>query len=134
MPRARLMVSTSRSREVVDITRQVQQAVDEMGVEDGIACVSVEHCTCALYLNEYERGLIADMVRLVEELVTRGDWQHDRIDSNAGAHLAASVLGSSVALPVTGGTLGLGTWQRLLMMELDGPRQRNVTVSVVADR
>jgi len=130
----RFSVSTSRSREVVDITRQVQEAVGSMGIEEGLACICVAHCTCAVYVNEYERGLVADVLRLIEEITTHREWQHDRIDDNAQAHLGAIAIGNSLTMPVTDSTVELATWQRILLVELDGPRQRNVLVSVVADR
>jgi secondary thiamine-phosphate synthase enzyme len=131
MPRTQLAVNTAQRRQVIDLTGQVQTAVASLGVTEGLACISVQHCTCALYVNENESGLLADTLRLVEELTSRGGWQHDRIDDNAAAHLAASLLGPSVVLPVEGGEVVLGTWQRILLLELDGPRRRTVTVSVV---
>ena len=134
MPLSQFTVSTSSRREIVDITSKVQQCVAEAGVQRGLACISVGHCTCAVYVNEHERGLLADTLRLVDELTAKGDWQHDRIDDNAAAHLAASLLGCSVVLPVEGGRVQLGTWQSILLVELDGPRRRTVTVSVVVDR
>ena len=134
MPRTRFSVSTTKRREIIDITRQVEEAVAASGVEQGIVCVSAAHCTAAIYVNEHESGLLQDTLRLVDEMTQRGDWRHDRIDDNAAAHLAASIIGSSVVLPVTGGRVELGTWQRILLMELDGPRQRGVTVTVVSDR
>jgi len=60
-----------------------------------------------------------------------GSWQHNRIDNNAEAHLMASLMGSSTCLPVSGGQVELGTWQRIMLIELDGPRERRVTVTVV---
>jgi secondary thiamine-phosphate synthase enzyme len=134
MPRADLSLSTTRETEIVDVTEQVQGAVAETGVREGVALVSVAHCTCALYVNECEEGLLADTLRLAEELSRRRDWRHDSIDDNAAAHLAASLFGASVTLPVAGGRVELGTWQRILLLELDGPRRRRVTVQVIEDK
>lgn len=133
MPRAQFTVQSSKRTEILDITDEVAAKVAAMGLNDGLACVSVAHCTCAIYVNENESGLVADTLRLVEEMTRRGDWRHDRIDDNAAAHLAASIIGSSVCLPVAGGRVELGTWQRIMLLELDGPRRRRVTVQVVAD-
>jgi len=133
MPRIQFAVQSSRRSEVLDITDEVSAKVAAMGVEQGLVCVSVAHCTCALYVNENESGLVADTLRLIEEMSQRNDWRHDRIDDNAAAHLAASIIGSSVVLPVNGGRVELGTWQRIMLLELDGPRRRRVTVQVVAD-
>lgn len=133
MATSRFSVSTSASREVIDITRQVQEAVAGTSVTSGIACISVAHCTCAVYVNEHERGLLDDVLQLADELTGGRDWRHDRIDDNACAHLAAVVIGNSVTLPVVDGQVELGTWQRILLVELDGPRRRNVRVSVVGE-
>ena len=128
----RLRVATDRCRQHVDITRQVQQAVAESGSTEGLVCVTVPHCTCTVYVNEHEDGLVADTLELVEQLTTGTAWRHNRIDDNAAAHLAASVMGNAVCLPVSGGRVELGTWQRIMLVELDGPRDRRVTVTMLA--
>lgn len=123
-----LTVKTEDRRQIVDITAEVAAAV--AGAGDGLVCISVPHCTCAVYVNENERGLVQDMLALIDRL-SQGQWQHDRIDDNADAHLAASLIGNSVCLPVQAGKLVLGTWQRVMLVELDGPRRRAVHVTVV---
>jgi secondary thiamine-phosphate synthase enzyme len=133
MPRDSLNISTTQQRQIIDITDLVQAKVRAMGVAQGIACISVAHCTCAIYVNENEAGLVADTLRLIIA-ASRGDWHHDSIDDNAAAHLSATLLGSSVTLPITAGALEFGTWQRLMFVELDGPRSRGLTIQVVADK
>lgn len=112
----------------MDVTSEIAAAVADAG--DGLACISVPHCTCAVYVNENETGLVQDTLALIDKL-SQGTWQHDRIDDNAGAHLAASLIGNSVCLPVQSGRLVLGTWQRVMLIELDGPRRRTLHVTVV---
>lgn len=123
-----MTLKTSRRREITDITAEVGGAI--AGGANGLCCISVPHCTCALYVNENEHGLVQDTLALIDR-VSQGQWQHDRIDDNADAHLAASFIGISVCLPVQGGKLVLGTWQRVMLVELDGPRRRTVHVTVV---
>ncbi len=133
MPNVELTLRTAEKEEVVDVTAEVAEAVRQSGIETGIACISVPHCTAALYVNENERGLVQDVMRAVEEMAFREGYLHDRIDNNASAHVAASVIGSSVTLPVIDGELRLGTWQRIMLVELDGPRsQRAINVTTVA--
>ena len=127
----RFRIRTARCREIIDITSEVQQAVGASGCEQGLVCVTAPHCTCTVYVNETERGLGADTLELLTELTAGGEWQHNRIDDNAPAHLAAAVMGNSVCLPATGGEAERGTWQRIMVVELDGPRDRHVTVTVV---
>lgn len=126
-----LSVRTHAREEILDLTEAVQEAL--VGRGDGVACVSVAHCTCGLYLNENESGLREDTLALLRELVSGRSWRHDRIDDNAAAHLAATVLGNSVLVPFREGRLALGTWQRLMLVELDGPRQRQITVALLRE-
>ena len=131
MPHDGFQVRTQRRREIVDITAQVQRAVGNCECSDGLVCVSVPHCTCAVYVNENESGLVADTLELIAKLAAGGSWRHNHIDDNAEAHLTVAVMGNSVCLPVAGGEVELGTWQRIMLVELDGPRERHVTVTVV---
>jgi secondary thiamine-phosphate synthase enzyme len=118
---------------VLDITNEVAGVLAKAEFSSGLCSVSVPHCTCALYINEHEEGLVHDVLTLMDGLVSSEDWHHDRIDHNAGAHLGASLLGNSVQIPVEGGNLVLGTWQRIQLIELDGPRHRRVNVTLISD-
>ncbi len=131
MPTQQFRISTGKRRQVTDITSRVQEAVRAAGCDQGLACISVPHCTCTVYVNENESGLVADTLQFINQLPAGGSWQHNRIDNNAEAHLVASLMGSSTCLPVSGGEVELGTWQRIMLGELDGPRERRVTVTVV---
>ena len=93
--------------------------------------ISVPHCTCTVYVNENESGLVADTLEIIDKLTAGGAWRHNRIDNNAAAHLATSIMGNAVCLPVSGGQVELGTWQRIMLIELDGPRHRRVTVTAI---
>lgn len=125
-------VSTSRQIELIDITREVASQVKQSGVEEGIALVYVPHATAALIVNENERGLVSDMLGIIKELVPRDkQFEHDRIDNNAAAHLTSALLKPDLTLPVTGGSIERGTWQNIFLVELDGPRQRKVIVKVI---
>ncbi len=130
-----LVYSTSSDVELVDVTRDVERAVAESGVLNGICLVSVPHATAAILANEHEEGLLRDIVRKLRELFPRGmGYMHDRVDDNAHAHLAAALIGNSRAFPVSGGRIVRGTWQNIFLVELDGPRTaRRVVVAVVGD-
>ncbi len=121
-------IATKQRIEVVDITRDVENLVSG----SGLALVYTPHTTTAIIINEGESGLIEDILDLLSRLVPTGaGYKHDRIDNNADAHLRAVLLGNSVVVPVENGKLMLGTWQRILFIELDGPRRRRVFVRVV---
>lgn len=124
-------IATTGVREVVDITPQVQRAVRESGVVDGICLVYTLHTTTALIVNEAESGLLMDIIDKIKEIVPGVGYKHGE---NGPAHLQASILGNSVLLPVDNNMPLLGTWQRVLFVELDGPRRRRVGVKVIGSQ
>ncbi len=124
-------VKTRKSQEVVDITRQVSEAVARARVDEGICTVFVRHATAAIVINENaDPGFRADVVTALGRLFPEGIWEHDKVDDNGAAHLKAAVLGPSEAVPVKGGRLLLGTWQGIALVECDGPREREIVVDV----
>jgi len=123
-----IQVDTRRRVEIVDITHEVQRVVSG----DGLAVVYTPHTTTAVIINEAESGLLRDIVETLAKLIpTAAGYEHDRTDNNADAHLRAIVLGNAVVVPVENGRLALGTWQRILFVELDGPRKRRVYVKLL---
>lgn len=127
-------IETGKPVEVVDITDRVEKALQESGVESGICLVYSHHTTTGLTVNEADGMLIKDLLSLLQKIAPRGaGYQHDKGDGNAHAHLQATLLGSSVIVPVDGRGLALGAWQRILLFELDGPRRRRILVRALAD-
>jgi secondary thiamine-phosphate synthase enzyme len=122
----------------VDITETVMERVKRSGIREGLASLWSLHTTCALFINEAQKALHADILRVLEQVVDRdAEWLHndpkhsdcDRM--NADSHLRAMLLGHSVTLQVSGGELVLGQWQRVIVAELDGPRARSIRVQVM---
>ena len=133
-----LVVSTSDRIELVDLTARVMDLAKDAGVREGVVSLWSMHTTCALFINEAQRALHADIKRFLEQVVTRdSDWMHndpnhsdcDRM--NADSHLRAMLLGHSLTLQISGGEIVLGQWQRLLMAELDGPRERSIRAQMM---
>ena len=128
-------ISTSRRFQVINITRYVEEAVHESGIRNGICLVFVPHATAAIIANEYEPNIVSDYIELVKQ-VFKPDygWMHNRIDNNAHAHLASALIGPSRMFPVREGRIVRGTWQEILLVELDGPRShRRVIVEVMGE-
>ncbi len=127
-----LEVQTKKPVEVVDVTELVQEAVWKSDVTHGIALVFTGHTTTGLIINENEPNLIEDIINHMEELVPENrNYRHNSIDSNAHSHIRASLLlNTSIAVPIDSGELKLGTWQRILFLELDGPRRRRLTLMI----
>ena len=133
-----LTVQTDERVELTDITDRVLELVRRSGVGEGIVSLWSMHTTFAVFMNEAQRALHADIKRLLETMVERdADWMHndpqhsdcDRF--NADAHLRAMLLGHSLTLQVTAGEAVLGQWQRVLVGELDGPRARTLRVQIM---
>ena len=127
-----LRLRSNRRVEIIDITSKVREAIAGSGVNNGIAVVFSFHTTTAIIINESEPRLLDDIIEFLNKLVPeKADYRHNAIDRNADAHLRALFLGNSIAVPVSDGKPDLGTWQSILFIELDGPRERKVGVKVI---
>ena len=128
-----LGLRTERRTQLVDITAQVQEALDGAG-DASAALVYVPHTTAGVTINEHADPAVArDFERALERLV--GDewgWEHvEAGEENASAHVRASLMGTQVLIPLRDGRLALGTWQGIFLCELDGPRRRQVFVTAL---
>ncbi|QOJ78063.1 YjbQ family protein [Infirmifilum lucidum] len=130
-----LTFSTREKFELINITADVERTVSESGISNGICLVFAPHATGAIIANENERGLIKDILNHISSLFPPGrEWLHNRIDDNAHAHVASSLIGTSLTLPVINGKLVRGTWQDVFFVEMDGPRtNRRVIVEVLGE-
>nr|WP_287154174.1 secondary thiamine-phosphate synthase enzyme YjbQ [Candidatus Solincola tengchongensis] len=128
--RGEFEVSTGTRAQLVDITSRVREVVRGSGVREGICQVYIPHTTAGVTVNEAaDPDVAADIIEHLERLVPRGRYRHR--EGNADAHIKASLVGFSAALPVFGGDLALGTWQGVFLCEFDGPRRRRVWVTVL---
>jgi secondary thiamine-phosphate synthase enzyme len=121
-------VRSGARREMIDITRDVAATVE--GAGDGLCHVYVPHTTAAVVINEHADPDVArDLTAAYEAMVPQIRFAH--AEGNSDAHLMATLLGSSVTVPVEAGRLRLGIWQGIFFVELDGPRSRKVWVSLL---
>jgi secondary thiamine-phosphate synthase enzyme len=126
-----LRINTSRKYQVINITPQVAEIVHKVGTADGICHVYVSHTTAAVTINENaDPNIGVDLVEALNRLIPEGIWQHDKIDTNGAAHIKASMIGPSESIPVRNGKLLLGTWQAVMLVEFDGPRERQLIITV----
>ena len=126
----RFALSTKRPFEAVDVTA----LFTSREWPDGLLLVSVEHTTAAVFLGESGAEMFEDYERVASRLLAdHGPWQHETWNpGNAQSHVLSSFIGTQLLLPVTDGRLDLGTWQRVIFLELDGPRQRRIAVASLA--
>lgn len=127
-------INTSQRVKIHDITDDVEAVLKNSGIGDGLLNVYSRHSTSGVVINENESGLIRDFELALQKLVPEGaGYQHDRIDNNADSHIRGFLLGGSQTIPVENGRMMLGTWQSIFFVELDGPRQRKLTVTVIGE-
>jgi secondary thiamine-phosphate synthase enzyme len=124
-------VKTDSTSQIIDITARVSAIVRQSAVSEGICCVYTPHTTAAITINENDDPHVCDdILEALAKLIPEGIWRHDRVDNNAAAHIKASLIGPSEAVPVKDGRLLLGVWQAVMLVELDGPRERRVIVEI----
>jgi len=123
---AQFTVSTEKRLSVLDITDRVEDALPEE--VSGTATVFVRHTSAAVTVNEAESRLLSDFETALADLVPDDGWEHDQLDGNADSHVRSFLVGPDATVPVSDGSLDVGTWQRVLFVECDGPRERTVEV------
>ena len=123
-------VSTRSRSELVDITRKVQDVVSTSNLQNGLCLVYIPHTTAGVTINENaDPDVKSDIITTLEKTIPWSNNYH-HFEGNSAAHIKASMMGFSVTLPVENGKLVLGTWQCIYFCEFDGPRTRNVIVTV----
>lgn len=126
-----LRIKTDRLKQVVDLTDQVNALIAKRKVTEGVCCLFVTHTTAALTTGEVGEGTEEDLLEVVEQMIPKMHFRHAHDPSHAWSHMASSILGPSLTVPISGSRLALGTWQSILLIELDGPRQREVRVTLI---
>jgi secondary thiamine-phosphate synthase enzyme len=122
-------IRTSGREQILIITDQVQKALRELTSGDGICTIVTPHTTCAISVNENaDPDVPADLTKALRAMIPNVDFRHG--EENSDAHLLSMLIGTSLSWPYRGGKLILGTWQGIYFIELDGPRERKVTVYV----
>ena len=128
-----LTVRTGSRTEFLDLTGQIQEAIRESGVQEGLCHLSVPHTTAAITINENaDPSVKADILMVLNKIISdKEPYRH--LEGNSPAHIKASLIGPQLTLLVSGGRLVLGTWQGIYFCEFDGPRSRRLHLKVVAD-
>jgi secondary thiamine-phosphate synthase enzyme len=122
-----LRIRTSRKDQVVDITTDVQ---GQLEAGEGICTIFVAHTTCALTTADLDPGTDQDYLEALRKLLPAIRYRHPHDPAHTPDHILATLIGPSVSVPVQNGQLVLGTWQRIVLLEFDGPRERDLYVSV----
>jgi secondary thiamine-phosphate synthase enzyme len=125
-----LNISTKKKKEIVDVTEEIEDLAKEK--KDAAICfLFIKHTTAALTTADLDPGTDLDMLDAFNEVIPKLHYRHPHNPAHAPDHILSSLIGASVAIPVSNGKLELGTWQRIVVVELDGPREREVVVTFV---
>jgi len=134
--RKELWFNTKERRELVNITRDVEEAVAASGVEEGIVLVNAMHISSSVFINDDEPGLHQDFEVWLEKLAPEkpyDQYRHNTYEDNADAHLKRTVMGREVVVAITDGKLDFGPWEQIFYGEFDGKRRKRVLIKIIGE-
>lgn len=127
----KLSISTQNKDQVVDITEEVEKILEKQEKESGLCNIFVQHTTCAITTADLDPGTDEDFLDFLRGIEPDISYNHPHDPNHAPDHFHSSVIGPSVVIPFANQQLLLGTWQRVVLVELDGPRERHVVVTII---
>ncbi len=134
--RKELWFNIPARRKIVNITRDVQHAIDESGIKEGLVLVNAMNITASVFINDDEPGLHSDYERWLEKLAPEkpySQYAHNGFEDNADAHLKRTVMGREVVCAITNGELDFGTWEQIFYYELDGKRNKHALIKIIGE-
>ena len=134
--RKEIWFNTSKRREYINITPQVDECLRESGIREGLCLVNPMHITSSVFINDNEHGLHQDFEKWLEKLapeLPHSQYAHNGFEDNADAHLKRQIMGREVVVAVTDGKLDFGTWEQIFYGEFDGKRRKRVLVKIIGE-
>ena len=134
--RKELWFNTSKRRELINITRQVEECLHESGITEGLILVNAMHITASVFINDDESGLHHDFEVWLEKLAPEkpySQYRHNGFEDNADAHLKRTVMGREVVVAVSEGKLDFGPWEQIFYGEFDGKRRKRALVKIIGE-
>lgn len=125
-----LTISTDKKKQIIDLTSRIENILLKQDKEEGMCTIFVQHTTACVAVTEIGEETEEDLLEVIKEIIPRIRFRHAHDPSHAWSHMASSIIGPSLPVPFSRHKLLLGTWQRIALIELDGPRERNVLVSI----
>ena len=131
----KLSISTREKRQIIDITEKIEKSLrtSHRGAS-GVCHLSILHTTAALTTADLDPGTDLDMLDAFEEMIPKLRYRHPHDPAHVPDHILSALIGTSVSLPVAEGEILLGTWQRVVVVELDGPRERNIVLTMLTEK
>lgn len=134
--RKELQIETPHRRDYINITRQVEQCLNESGIKEGLVLVNSMHITSSVFINDDEGGLHQDFESWLEKLAPEkphSQYRHNGFEDNADAHMKRQLMGREVVVAITNGKLDFGTWEQIFYGEYDGMRRKRVLVKIIGE-
>ena len=134
--RKELWFNVPQRRKIIRITEDVQRAIDESGVKEGLVLVNAMNITASVFINDDESGLHSDYERWLEKLAPEKPYDmyaHNGFEDNADAHLKRTIMGREVVCAITDGRLDFGTWEQIFYYELDGKRRKHALIKIIGE-
>lgn len=134
--RKELVFEILKRRGLVNITQEVQRAVDESGIKEGLVLINPMHITASVFINDDESGLHRDYEDWLEKLAPEkpyDQYRHNGYEDNADSHLKRTVMGRESVVAITGGKLDFGTWEQIFYFEFDGKRRKRVLIKIIGE-
>lgn len=125
----KLIISTKKHKEIIDITELVNEKFQELEISNGLCSLFLTHTSAALTTADLDPGTDLDMLDAFEAIIPKLPYRHPHNPSHVGDHIMSSLIGCSLVIPVKDGGLLLGTWQRVVLIEFDGPRERQIILN-----
>lgn len=134
--RKELWFNVPQRRQIVRITEDVQAAIDESGIKEGLVLVNAMNITASVFINDDESGLHSDYEKWLEKLAPEkpySQYNHNGFEDNADAHLKRTIMGREVVCAITNGQLDFGTWEQIFYYELDGKRRKHALIKIIGE-
>lgn len=131
MTRKIITMQTTKKKQVIDITDKLQKFLNDFGAKDGLCHLFLQHTTAALTIAELDPGTDLDLLDALNEMVPKLKYRHLHDPSHVPSHILSALIGTDLTLPFQNGKLILGIWQRAVLIEFEGPRERKIVVSVI---
>lgn len=130
----KLVIKTRKKREILDITDKVEKTLGNGRAGTGICNLLILHTTAAVTTADLDPGTDLDMLDAFEHMIPKLSYRHPHDPAHVPDHILSALIGTSVALPFEKGNLLLGTWQRVVLVELDGPREREIVLTITPEK
>ena len=131
----KIIVNTEKEKEIINITSQVESAIAESGIAEGIVLVNSMHITSSVFINDEERGLKKDFLEWLEKVAPdKPDYEHHKTgEDNADAHLKRTIMGREVVCAISSGRLDFGPWEQIFYGEFDGQRDKRILIKILGE-